>query len=357
MDGDDGMGIHFQEDTIMEILSWLPVQSLLQFKCVSKVWMTLISEPYFITKHLKNSRNSQKLLVSLRYRLRNEYTLYTCPLSSVQRIEEVQKLDYPCVKGRPCRCKIYCSYDNLVIVGVSDYEHDRVLLWNPSTRESILLPDSIIPPKEGDIWTWGLGYDSTSDDYKILKIDLDTKGEILELKSGSWRLTDKHPTISFKHCVISYTDSLAFVHQAFHWLDLSLSSYVVSFSISDEVYTEIPLLEEIYSEWFVQGVSVLGEMLCVHSRYEPSNFKIWVMKEYGVKESWTELFNIRGGCVYSIIPKYRFSDGDVLLIRYNQWDLCSTVRTSKGPFGLWPQSHVIQNLFVYTESLFFPKLN
>ncbi|KAK6783804.1 hypothetical protein RDI58_017258 [Solanum bulbocastanum] len=34
-------------DVATEIISRLPVRSLLRFKCVSKLWMTLISDPYF----------------------------------------------------------------------------------------------------------------------------------------------------------------------------------------------------------------------------------------------------------------------------------------------------------------------
>ncbi|WMV20461.1 hypothetical protein MTR67_013846 [Solanum verrucosum] len=60
----------------------------------------------------------------------------------------------------------------------------------------------------------GLGYESTSDDYKILKIDDKSCSEILALKSGSLRLTDKHP-IDVQPMLTSI-DSLVFVHGAFH---------------------------------------------------------------------------------------------------------------------------------------------
>ncbi|KAM3288200.1 hypothetical protein P3S67_021630 [Capsicum chacoense] len=56
----------FQDDIIMEILYRLPVRDLVQFKCVSKLWNALISDPYFVNKHLdhaKNDPHSQKLLI------------------------------------------------------------------------------------------------------------------------------------------------------------------------------------------------------------------------------------------------------------------------------------------------------
>ncbi|PHT33104.1 hypothetical protein CQW23_29441 [Capsicum baccatum] len=191
--------VPLQEEITMEILSRLPVWSLLRFKCVSKGWMALISEPYFTMKHLnhaKNNQNPQKFLVSRKDLLEVEFSLYCSSLSSVQRIEEVQKLDCPS-NGKLWRhCKLYCCYDSLALIRVFNY-HDktnRLLLWNPTTRESIVFPDQKFPPER---WcTWGLGYDSDSDDYMILKIDDKARSEILALKSGSWRLTNNYPIIN-----------------------------------------------------------------------------------------------------------------------------------------------------------------
>ncbi|KAJ6859807.1 hypothetical protein NC651_036189 [Populus alba x Populus x berolinensis] len=42
------------EDLITEILSWLPVKALLQFKCVCRSWYAIITSQAFISKHLNN---------------------------------------------------------------------------------------------------------------------------------------------------------------------------------------------------------------------------------------------------------------------------------------------------------------
>ncbi|XP_009593369.2 F-box protein CPR1-like [Nicotiana tomentosiformis] len=209
-----------------------------------------------------------------------------------------------------------------------------------------------------------MGYDSTSDDYKILKIDVDiddgrkVSSEILALKNVSWRKIDRHPSdICY---VLSGGNSLAFVHGAFHWLGFSQNYSMVSFSISNEVYKEIQLPEQIClgSMYNKFDVSVLEGMLCVYSTSirKQSTFSFWLMKDYGVKESWTKLFTIRDTEIYLAIPKYRFADGEVLLRCIHAESCGPLLRTSKGPFGLWPQGDIFQDGFVFTESLISPKL-
>ncbi|PHT77907.1 hypothetical protein T459_15959 [Capsicum annuum] len=231
--GVDGtMEVHLQEEIIMDIPSRLPVLSLLRFKCVSKCWMTLISEPYFTLKHLnhaKNNQNSQKILV-----LHGEFPLHCSSLSSAslslaQLAEDVRKLDWPS-NPRPWRFRMYCCCDGLALIKLRDYPRD---------------------------------------DYKILKIDDAAHCEILALKSGSWRKIDKRPSGVFS--VLSDTeDSLAFVQGAFHWLDALLENPLISFSISNEVYGEIPLPEGmslVFNMDCINGVSALGGMLCVYSTH------------------------------------------------------------------------------------------
>ncbi|XP_059285779.1 F-box/kelch-repeat protein At3g06240-like [Lycium ferocissimum] len=220
-------------------------------------------------------------------------------------------------------------------------------------------PPPEFPPK--DFCTWGLGYDSTSDDYKILKIDRKLRSEILALKSGSWRLMDRHPTSVYP--VLSGMDSMAFVNGAFHWLGSSLSYSVVSFSISNEVYGEIPLSEEmclIFNLRYIKrGVTLLGEMLCGYSTFSEGKgtFKLWVMKDYGVKESWNQVFTVQGTGLYSIIPKYGFEDDKVLLLCKSSEPSSSVLKTSKGPFGLRHLcDDTFQGGFVYTDSFISLKL-
>ncbi|WRX22646.1 hypothetical protein QQP08_015133 [Theobroma cacao] len=46
-------------------------------------------------------------------------------------------------------------------------EKDKVFLWNPSTGDYKKLPDPCFP-SSGALYCHGFGYDSSTDDYKVL---------------------------------------------------------------------------------------------------------------------------------------------------------------------------------------------
>ncbi|XP_047253187.1 putative F-box protein At1g50870 [Capsicum annuum] len=161
----------FQDDVIMEIHYRLPFRDLLQFKYVSKLRNALISDPYFVNKHrdrAKNDPHSQKLLIYQRSLTDPTTSIYSCPLSSsLQLVNKIQKLDSP----SSSIAIIHCTYNGLAVIRVftpATYKNSGHILSNPSTRESILLPQPIFPVQTG--YSLGLGCDSTSGDYKILNI-------------------------------------------------------------------------------------------------------------------------------------------------------------------------------------------
>ncbi|PHT28446.1 hypothetical protein CQW23_31959 [Capsicum baccatum] len=241
MDVDGAMGIHFNEEIVVDILSRLPVRSLLQFKCVSKIWMALISEPYFMMKHLKlakNNQNSPKILFLKDMFTSHLSSLTPASLPLAQFTENVQKLDW-LYGSKPRNCKRFVGirkYDNI--------KHLMLLLWNPSTRESTVLRSTEFLPSEDYIC--GLGYDATSGDYMILKIGYHSCSEILALKSGSGRIIGK--PIGIYRSWLSDMDSLTFIDGAFHWLGFARDEFVTSYDISNEV-----LKEETISKWKVCG--------------------------------------------------------------------------------------------------------
>ncbi|CAN4126605.1 unnamed protein product [Withania somnifera] len=356
------MPVHFQENILMDIFSRLPVRSLLRFKCVSKFWETLIDEPYLSRKHLSHTKNDQKFQNFLFYQLRPEepiFSIYCVQLTSAQLVANVRELDFPLNDVEPRYCEVRCCCNGLVIISVCENiaECRKLLLWNPLTRESIVLPTPEISMK--GFPCFGMNFDSASGDYKILKIHQvgnegrKSPGEILTLKSGSWRKIDDHPPLI--HNVLLGMHSLPFIHGAFHWVGMSKKYFVLSFNISHEVYAEIPLPDQIFLSRIVDiGVSELDGMLCAYSKGYHT-FKLWVMKDYGLKESWNAIFSIEIPHISTPVPKYRFANGEVLFRGIDGRHADSAFWTRRGPFTLLPRG-LFQNGFTFIESLISPIL-
>ncbi|XP_055815435.1 F-box/kelch-repeat protein At3g23880 [Solanum dulcamara] len=362
------MKVHFQEETLTNILSRLPVRSLLRFKCVSKYLKVLINEPLFRQQHLnhaKNDQNSQKFLFYKKPSLYDIYSISCCPLSlDQQQVGNIRELDWP-LNLRPEYCNVYCCCDGLVIIEVCENSIGpcSLLLWNPTTGESIELPSSKFLVKGS--FCYGMSFDSTNDDYKILRIPVDwnecirVPGEILTLKSGSWRKIDKHP----RHIqsMLDGIHSLAIIHGAFHWVAMSRNTcFVVSFNISHEVYGDIiPLPEKIWLYNINVGVSELGGMLCAYSNgyyQRKRTFKLWMMKDYGLNESWNEVLSIVDPDIIIASSKYKFANGEVLIWCEHFEGEENSYRTQKRPFSTLLPRGVFQNGFAFTESLISPKL-
>ncbi|KAK4717091.1 hypothetical protein R3W88_015429 [Solanum pinnatisectum] len=324
------------EELIREILSWLPVRSLFQFKfkCVSKSW-DITSDPYFKTKNQSRQVNSLRFLFAHTNfcRPQNFHNLYSNSSLSLEE-DDVQNID-DLSSENTCFHILCGSCDGLVFIRLpTRYTHELLLLWNPSTRESIHIHFLIFGLRNS---TFGFGYDPTTHDYKILAIHnskSQTQCGILVLKSGSWRnvyIETPHIFRTLKNS-FGFKDPLAFVHGAFHWILCNLC--VGSFNISNEVYTMIPLSEQMYSYLSLAisrdyHLSIIDGMLCFSSACE-----------------------VDGEYTFTL-----FADGDVLFACRNA--ICDSVRTSKGRFRLWCDSLVkrgdMVSIITFNESLIDPK--
>ncbi|KAK4732215.1 hypothetical protein R3W88_025203 [Solanum pinnatisectum] len=137
------MKVYFEEGILIDI-SRLHVKSVLRFKCVSKFWKILIDEPYFKMRHLnhaKNDQNSQGFLFYQQCLGEFNYPIYSCSLSPAQLVEDTHILNFP-LNIELEFFTIYNGCDGLFIINVLEntVEHNKLLLWNPSARESVVLP-------------------------------------------------------------------------------------------------------------------------------------------------------------------------------------------------------------------------
>ncbi|MCH98698.1 F-box/kelch-repeat protein, partial [Trifolium medium] len=174
------------EDVIPEILCRLPVKLLLQLRCVCKSWNALISDSKFIKKHLRMSTTRHLHFLSY---LRNKFTLTSYPLNSVltNLTTDFTQFEYS-LNNYNGDCPWFCTHQfigscNGILCFANDYT-GLVILWNPSIRKFQELPLFTKPP-DVCIHTFGFGYDSSTDKYKVVVV-LDYLMQSTTNEDNSW---------------------------------------------------------------------------------------------------------------------------------------------------------------------------
>ncbi|KAK9755746.1 hypothetical protein RND81_01G047200 [Saponaria officinalis] len=168
------------DDVIVEILSWLPVKWLLQYKSVCKAWHALISSPNFVSKHLKNYYRNKNYSDMCDFFLKQSYVDYDLYhlQSLVMAVDETptpRVVAFEDMVNMPMYVSEICGpCDGLYYLF---YYYDTIrALWNPAINELRVLPplltksDPVLDPCQTAGEVYGLGFDSVSSDYKVVVI-------------------------------------------------------------------------------------------------------------------------------------------------------------------------------------------
>ncbi|XP_021752965.1 F-box protein CPR30-like [Chenopodium quinoa] len=309
-------------EIITEILSRLPVESLLEFKCVSKSWYTLIKSPNFIKLHLNQtliSNSNRNLLLSYSSDHSSDINFHHNHLvySDIDLNHNhllFSELDHP-LKHREINFVGSCNG----IVCISDKSKNDIFLFNPVTKSRRKLPPNHTHnPGNDKTLVFGFGFDSENDDYKVLRLIQDShysevhhsKAEVYSLRENSWRCVEGIPyflLFVYRHGV--------FVNEAMHYIvvtkELQMQcKFIASFDFKTENYSIMDCPD--YDDKLGGSLDLgeLGGCLCLlvmyrtlvpasplEDPYDRIDFRmnradLWVMKEYGKKESWVRLFSI-----------------------------------------------------------------
>ena len=325
-------------DLLVEILCRLPVKLLLQLRCVCKSWNHIISHPKFAKKHLSTTRHLH--LVSHSY-ISGKRTLASYPLDSIftgittnvtKFVEYNQK--YP-------RSELdYIVGSCHGIVCFVEYSKNVVLLWNPSIRKFKRLPPFEMPQVVTFFMfrmIYAFGYDHVTDDYKVI-VALNyednsvhpgvrkTELKVYTLGTHCWKSVQEKFPCDVKLRFFDVFESGKFVSGKINWLAckdwIREKKYsIVSFDLGNESYQSVllPNIGEIHDRHKVV-LGVLRDCLCLIVRHD-----VWIMKEYGNKESWTKLFTTSylrdPNKAYSLTKAvYIYEDDKVLLQTYGDWN-------------------------------------
>jgi F-box interacting protein len=356
------------EDVVIQILVCLPVISLLRFKCICKSWNGLITRQNFITKHLlhkkKKKKNCEDFLVNRLERTGEDFLVSLLSYETLQQVSKTKPLPppYPGIERynrekyenaasmvsqnilpystleewivMPLRMKkeaipsmdfvireyigqlhvrLVGSVNGLVCLHDTYWHH--VLIWNPATGETKVLPGNRLDYIPMDYCfgstNVGFGFDAKTNDYKViivattihevhhpyLQLPLTSwcQGEVYSLNSNSWRRIDRI-------CADIHTDEncRTYTNGMFSWYGSCDKGYCLwSFDISNEVFLTTPLPDASdFEEKCGRASFVLNELVALAIYYvdtvlgSETCFDIWLLHEFGVEESWTKLITI-----------------------------------------------------------------
>uniref|UniRef100_A0A803MNF2 F-box domain-containing protein n=2 Tax=Chenopodium quinoa TaxID=63459 RepID=A0A803MNF2_CHEQI len=310
----------FPEEIIAEIFSWLPAKSIGRFRCASKPWKSLLSQPQFIKTHLDRTKHRPIVEESLILLSPESGSLYSTQLNNAHHLLDEITLFAKKLTFDDHRFTFFyhrlVSCDGLILVSNDD---KKLLLINPTTREIKEMP-SLSLPFDLKPLSFGLGYDSVNDDYKVVLISCIEKTfdaqmfvHVYSVRNGTWKRVDDSP---FKHFPFEDT-SAVFVDGFIHWVAMSSdrSFVIAAFDLVDEKFYEVPLSsladtdkvdseesESDYSEvsdsdntdeeFMFDDLVVLGGCLCAFPLCISDtchNLFVAMMKEYGAEESWTKI--------------------------------------------------------------------
>ncbi|XP_057426452.1 F-box/kelch-repeat protein At3g23880-like [Lotus japonicus] len=302
-------------DLLMEILSWLPVKTLMQYACVSKSLKSLIiDDPSFAKLHLNRSPKNTHILLNTEYdpyELENEDSWVVpcsvrCLMEDPSSVIDVEGCYH--LKGNHLVIG-YCN--GLVCLGnfcdVGPIEDFWVQLWNPATHlMSKKLPTfhlsmrtSVDAPR-GKV-NLGFGYDSSHDTYKVVVVHWDcTEQKMMTRVYCMKNICCKNILCDPCSPLMLYPIMGKFVGGCVNWIALKNMNgpeyewgnvtreqlAIVSFDMSKEKYTYRPLPEGVTKvPYFEPSLEVLENHMYLSHDHNLTHFVMWKMREYGVQES------------------------------------------------------------------------
>ncbi|KAL7617724.1 hypothetical protein Lser_V15G02680 [Lactuca serriola] len=264
------------EEMLAEILIRSEVRDLIRYKSVLNSWKSLISRADFIKAHLEHSyrRDSENDKIVKR-RIVMSVMLYGNKRSNADNIYFDSRKRH-----------IIGSSNGLVCITPSRAEY---LLINPETREVNKLKKPQIP--EAGPLTYGFGYDSSKDDYKVVlgfgKGSSHTCFLIFSSKSNLWEVIGEVDYTCISRVGVLHSGALHWV--AYHGSPDDKQQVILSLDLTKDKFKEIPQPDDMRYKNDVasEGAMRLGTMdgcLCVFDGM--CTVKIWVMNEYNVRQSW-----------------------------------------------------------------------
>ncbi|WCJ35019.1 F-box and associated interaction domains-containing protein [Euphorbia peplus] len=329
MDGGEGRGrdkeavVELLEEIAIEILLRLPVKSLSKFKAVCKSWLSIINNTQFVKKHLNRANttryNQHKNFLGLLIPSWNASSRCVLYKENSDGTIHAKGFDFP--YQHPTRpyeeVSIgVCNYcDGLICFDI--YAHG-ILLWNPSLPVEYKM---IKHSKLNDGFTL-MGYDSSTDDYKIVSIPSSASNdrfprkyffvEVFSLRSKSWRQKKISNFFFYKICQLKGI----YTRNRLHWIGTGFdedneTDLIIYFDLVEDRLDYVNLPAKSYNDWILliykDSFGILGQNT---EGYE----ELWVLQDYrGMRSSWNKIFKIESLCVGFYFHSSFTGKGEILI--------------------------------------------
>ncbi|CAK7338461.1 unnamed protein product [Dovyalis caffra] len=313
---------------ILDILSRLPIKSLFSCKLVCKTWLHLISDPHFAKLHL--SKSSTAILI-------RDVCFRSTELLSTQFVEEVHDKTVDVEKMRfvpntnlpDTEFHVINSCKGLLCLdGKSKGNFNQMIyVCNPILGEYVIIP--VFEKLRKWEQYFALGFSSVSNQYKVLQTYFpdrpyvnQCRAEVYTVGTGQWRSIGNAP-FSLDHL-----DANAFLHDSVHWIDYSPENdgFICAFDFGFEHFKRLALPIDSqklhgFRDHAISCVGVLKAWLFVAFDVcsEWGDLEIWVMEEYGIKESWSKKFVVD---FISYQPLFTLGSGKILMFQRHQCIVC-----------------------------------
>ncbi|KAK6803310.1 hypothetical protein RDI58_001094 [Solanum bulbocastanum] len=131
------------------------------------------------------------------------------------------------------------------------------------------------------------------------------------------RMPRRHESISH-YGAIPIHDFGVFLNGALQWLsclNYCSPSVIVAVDLTDEKFFEVPIPTiTTTSLLHFYGILALRGCLCaLGNRRNENEIDVWIIKEYGVAESWIEFSVVKNTYPFSATPVCLMSDDDIVL--------------------------------------------
>lgn len=305
------------QEIALDIISRLHIKSIIQFRFVCRSWYKLSFDLDLINLQLSRAleNNNISLIFHCDFPLNNQ--LYFVEFSDQDHDKDIlRKIHTPFSDAMP-EFRVVSSCNGLLCLSNSLF-HDGPYVYNPFTGDYKVLPKSTEFQDQEVVLGFGIHPDTN--EYRVIRIVYYwnmyeicprmcrrfrrnfPRSEVSVFCQGSenWRFIVAD--IPYR---LDQSSGGVLVNGRLHWVSVSgknqsrRARILVSFDLSDELFTEVPLPE---SENFIIRLTccpvVLRGCLCLVSPSMTNSTRnygcwdIWMMKEYGTKESWEKVFTI-----------------------------------------------------------------